>query len=847
MWKTSWKNLWSHKRRLLGTSFAVLLGVAFLAATLVLTDTMRAGLDNAFTESMEGTDVVVRSETELGDDEGAQQRGLLDLTIVDELQSVEGVRVTAAVVEGKTQIVAPDGDLVGGDGPPTVGANWVDDPDLSGWDLIEGRGPAVDGEVVINKTAADDAGLHVGDRTTVRTPELVPVTIVGIASLGEDDAVGGLTYVAFTLEQAQEVLLGDTGKITSVALAAEPDVSQEELQARVQPTLPAGLEALTGAQVVDELNDEIESDFLGFMEKALLVFAGIALLVATFSIHNTFSILVAQRTRESALLRALGASRRQVIGSVAIESTTVGLLSSLGGLGAGVALAFGLQKAMDAGGLGIPTASMVIGTATVVAAIVTGMLVTIVASVAPAVKASRVPPLAAMRGVAIDRSSSSKIRGVVGAVVAGGGIALTFSGVDGGDGSMSRAGLGALLSLVGLVVLGPVVARPATAVLGLPVRVLRGQTGALARQNAMRNPRRTSGTASALLVGTAVVALFTVVAASLKSSIDEVVDKQFAGDLVVVEEGFSGVGIDPALAPAMDELPEVSLATGFGEAVVVVDGETEYPLVGDPVAIGELLALDVTAGALSSAGNEGLALEREYADEHGWQIGAEVPMEFADGSTEVVVVSAIYDQDTLVGELLMPREVYARHATQVTDVAVLIDLADGVAIEDGKAAAQAVADRFVAPDVLDRDEYVDSVAGEVDQTLVLVYGLLGLAIIIALLGIANTLSLSIHERTREIGLLRAVGQTRRQLRSTVRWEAVIVAVFGTLGGIALGTFLGWALFSAIAAEEGFGSFTAPVGTLAVIVVLSAVAGVLASVRPARRAARLDVLRAISVG
>jgi putative ABC transport system permease protein len=500
---------------------------------------------------------------------------------------------------------------------------------------------------------------------------------------------------------------------------------------------------------------------------------------------------------------------------------------------------------MDTLGFGLPTASMALHGDTVVTAMTVGLLVTVAASIAPAIKASRVLPLAALRDVAIDRSSASKGRLAAGALVTAAGAAMTVGGAT-AVGSLPLTGLGALALLIGVVMLGPVAARPTSAVLGAPLARLRGISGQLARGNAMRNPRRTAGTASALMVGVAVVSMFTVVAASLKAYVDHTVDKAFAGDLVMVSDNFSTVGMSPEVAPAIAKLPEVSVATPMANAPLQLDGKDEFATAVGGHDLAKVMDINVTKGSLDDLGTDGLALSTHEAEDRGLHVGDTVPVSFADGAKSTLTVRTVYDDADLVGPVLVSREAWAPHAQQESDTVVLIELADGVSMAQGEAAVQKVADQHLAPDVQTRQEYIDSVAGQIDQMLAVVYVLLVLAIIIALMGIANTLSLSIHERGRELGLLRAVGQSRRQLRSMVRGESVVVAAFGAAGGVGLGCFLGWALLKAISSSGGnFTVFSVPVTQLAVVLTLGALVGVVAAWRPARRAGKLDILAAIA--
>ncbi|HEY8545094.1 MAG TPA: ABC transporter permease, partial [Acidimicrobiales bacterium] len=543
MWRTTISSLRAHKRRLLGTCLAVVLGVAFLSGTLVLGDSTRAGFKDLFTEANEGTDAYVRSATNIDVDDLANV-GLLDEELVDAIAALDGVAVAEPVIEGSGQIIGRDGDPIGGNGPPTIAGNWISDPDVNPYSIVEGEAPSGPGEVVIDKATAEQGDLEVGDTTTIRTPAPVEVTITGVARFGSSDGMAGVTYAAFTLDEAQQLLMPEPDRVTAIRVAAADGTSQEALADRIAQLLPDDAEVLTGAALTQEQQDDIEGDFLGAMENFLLLFAGIALVVAGFSIYNTFSIVVAQRSRESALLRALGASRRQVLVSTLAESLVVGVVASMLGLLAGVGLAAGLTGLMDAMGFPLPGDSMPLRSDTVIVGMALGVIVTVAASVGPAIKAARVLPLAALRDVAIDRSDTSRARLVAGAAVTAAGVGLTVFGAT-SAGSLSLTGLGSLALLVGLVMLGPVVARPAGAVLGAPLARFRGISGQLARGNAMRNPKRTAGTASALMVGVAVVAMFTVIAASLKAYIDETVDAAFAGDLVMVSDNFSTVGMSP--------------------------------------------------------------------------------------------------------------------------------------------------------------------------------------------------------------------------------------------------------------------------------------------------------------
>ncbi len=835
-------DLWSRKRRLIGMFSAILIGVAFLAGTLVLGDTMRSGFGTLFAEANAGTDAVVRSTTRLSSD-AIEQQGALDASLLDEIRAVDGVAAAEISVQGLGQIADDDGELLGGNGPPTLAGNWIDDESLSPWRLAEGRAPAGPGEVVIDRRAADLGDFAVGDHTTVLMPQPVPVEIVGIATFGSSDSLSGATFVAFTTEEAERLLTGGPGRISAVVVQARDGVSEAALVANLDAVLPDGVEAISGADLTAEQRQDIEDDFLGLFETFLLVFAGIALLVAMFSINNAFSILVAQRSRESALLRAIGASRGQVLLAVTIEALVVGVLASAAGVAFGIALAAGLRALLDAAGLTLPTGSLSISAGDMALAATVGVVVTLVASALPALRSTRVPPLAAMRAVAVERVGSGRVRAVSGVALLVGGAAVTVAGALGD--SLEIAALGGVGLLVAMVMLGPVVAGRASATLGWPLTKVQGLVGRLAVRNARRNPRRTAGTASALMVGVAVVTLFTVFAASLKASVDDATSRSFEGDLVIANDSFSGAGLAPELVTELRALPAVDVATGLGNGVADIEGETRDLTVIDPAGIDRVLDLDITAGSVAALQRDRIGVSEKFADDHGLALGDRVPVGFGDGGSEELTVGMLFDDDALVGGVLLPEATWLEHATQPSNVAVLLALREGVALEDGRAAVQAVADRFSAGDVQDREEYVASVGDQVDQMLGIVYVLLALAILIALMGIANTLALSIHERTRELGLLRAVGETRAQLRRMIRGESAVIAAFGTVGGLALGLALAWAVVRAVQSGGTLTAFAVPGGQLLVVLVVGAAAGVLAGLRPARRAARLPVLEAIA--
>ncbi|MEU2673980.1 FtsX-like permease family protein [Streptomyces sp. NPDC007164] len=844
--RLSISSLRAHKRRFAGTFVAVLLGVAFLTGTLVMGDTLRASFDTMFANANAGTDAVVRGAdviTVAGDTRGTRQP--VSTALVKRIERTPGVAAAAPDIQGAGQLIGADGKPIGGQGPPTLAGNWIDDPELNPYRLAAGRAPAAPGEVVINRGTADRGGLGIGDTTVLRTPDPVHVRIVGLATFGGQDGMGQVTYTAMTQADAEKYLTPKPGEASAIQVRADPGTGRRELVDALRPVLPKGVEAITGQAAAAENRDMISGAFLGLFTTLLLVFSGIVLLVATFSIHNTFAIVVAQRTRENALLRALGAARRQVVVATLVEATAVAVIASAAGLAGGIGIAAGLQALFPAVGFPFPAGPLVIGAVSLVLPLAVGVLVCLGSALLPAIRAGRTAPLAALRESAVDGSGASRTRAVTGVVLLVAAVGVVLGGTL-ATSSVGLSAIGAVAVLAAFVILGPVAAAYAVRALGAPLGRLRGVTGGLARRNALRSPRRTASTATALMIGVAVVSLFTVFGASLKATMNRTVDRSFAGDVAISAPAFGagGSGLSPRLAPAVGRLPQVAAAVGLGKGVAEVDGAGRALTVTDPAALGRVFDLGRVDGSLTALGTNGIAVSATEAAERGLRPGSPVRLTFTDGARQDFTVRAVYDRPELAGDYVITRRAWAPHRAQDADSLIAVSFAPGVSTADGRAAVAKTAAAYGDPDVQTRGEYAKSSAGAIDMMLTLVYALLALAVLIALLGIANTLTLALHERTRELGLLRAVGQTRGQLRSMVRWESVLVAAFGTAGGLLLGGFLGWVLVEASAGDTAVAFDLPPLRLLAVALVGIA-AGALAGLRPARRAARLNVLRAIA--
>jgi putative ABC transport system permease protein len=853
------RSLWEHKRRLISTVLAIVLGVAFMSGTFVFADTIDRVFDDLFGETRAGVDVQVQGVALFDGGLGGQDaRELLDTRLVEQVAGVEGVAVAEPFVQifgfgAQNRVLGPDGEPLGAAaGPPTLIESWITDERLSPYRLASGRAPSSDDQIALNVAAAEDAGFSLGD--PVRVVSQVgedTYTLVGTFTFGEAESAAGSVSAGLTLAEAQR-LAGLEDRTQVILAAGEDGITEEDLTRRVASVLPPQAEALTGTEAAEQDASDVQEGF-AFFRQLLTIFAAIALLVGTFIISNTFAILVAQRTRELALLRAIGASRRQVLGSVLLEAVVIGLVAAVLGLAVGIALATAVTAALEASGAELPTSGLVISTTTIVTALVLGLGITVLASVVPAVQATRVPPLAALRDVAIDRAGASKPRIVAGVAL----LALGAWSLSGAwrieEPELSTVGVGALALIVGAIVIGPVLAEPSVRTLGAALPRLRGITGVLATENAARSPKRTSATASALLIGVALIGFITVFAASARESVVAEVERGFTGDLIVQAEGggFGGPGgFPPSVADtiaAVDGVETVS-RVGFTQAQVTYpDGGTATQFVQsvDPPTLSEVFDARMAEGAVTDLTPGGALVDQGVASDNDLAVGDVIRLTGTGGQTVELTIQGLSDDLTLLGFWSIDTADYERLVSERQLVQVVATVADGTDAEGVRAEVADALSSVPAIEVLDRDGFVGSLTDQITSFLTLVNALLALSVVIAMIGIANTLSLSIHERTRELGLLRAVGMTRAQLRSAVRWEAVLISVLGTVVGLALGLVVSWALVTSLG-SFGLTRFTVPVGQLAIVVLVAAVLGVLASIRPARRAARLDILEAIAV-
>lgn len=843
MLRLTLKNVWGYKVRLALTATAVVLGVAFMVGTMVLTDTMSRSFDSIFETAGADIDLVIqRSEAVSYRDTTARAR--ISESTVGDVRAVSGVDSASGAIQGMTQIVYRDGTFSPQAGTGmSVGGNWIEDARLNPFELASGHAPQADDEVVIDKATAEAQGFQAGDSLKILVRgEPVALTVAGIATFGDLDGIPGTSLVALNDRMAQQYF-AEPGQYDSIVVAAGSGVELGAVSADINSALGAGsYEIKTGAQDTADKQEDLKED-LSFFNDFLMTFAYVALFVGTFIIYNTFSILIAQRAKDNAMLRAIGASRRQLLWSTAIESAVVGLVAGAIGLGLGILMSFGLRALLTGVGMELPSAATVVGTHTVVTAFVVGVGVTVLSAVGPAMKGSRVRPIAALRDVAIDRTGASIIRTVIGTLMAAAGVGAFANGVIGkGESALMFIAMGSLATVLGLFVLGPVLAGPIVRVIAWPIAARGGATGSLARENATRSPKRTAATASALMVGVALVGFITVLAASTKASIDDAIGKSMGADFVIDTGNGHAGGLNTDLAARLAARPEVKSLSAYRSAPGELEGAAVMVDSVDTATVGDVFDLNVLEGSIEDVGAGSIAVVVDQATERGLELGDTVHVRFTGGETDLRVV-AIYDAMFPEGGFLVDNSTVAAYVPVQLDKKIFLSMADGVEAGQARALIEQELGGYPSADLQDKAEFTENITSQVDALLNLVYGLLTLAVVIALIGIANTLALSVHERTREIGLLRAVGMTQGQVRCTVRIESVLIALLGTVLGTVLAIASAWGITKAL--EPDVSAFIVPGAQLAVIICLAAGAGILAALAPARRASKLNVLDAIS--
>jgi putative ABC transport system permease protein len=845
MLTATFRSMVAHKLRVLLTTASIALGVALLAGTLILTNTMGIAFDQLFGKISAGTDAVVRTQAPYTSTEGVgTERGPIDASVLDRVQHVDGVRAAEGSVKGYALLTDTEGHAITTNGgAPTNGYSMPADEELRGdVELLSGHAPEGPREVAIDATSAGDHDIALG--STIKVLFQGPTrefTVVGTVGYGDGiKDLGGTTSAYFDTATAQRVL-DNHGTFDEIDVSADPGISQATLADRLSRVVPPGAEAVTGDAVAKENADAIKANFkiVGII---FGIFAGIALFVGSFIIWNTFTMTVTQRSREIALLRAIGARRRQVLGSLMLEALALGLGASALGIGLGVLVAKGLKALMDAVGLALPFTALQIPPSAIWGSLLVGTLVTVVAAVVPARRATKVLPVEALRESAPGGEAPSKGRAVLGLAVLAAGAAGLLAALYAGAGILVF-GLGLLASMVGVMIALPLAVRPLAAAIATPLR-LRGLPGELAKQNATRNPKRTSATAAALMVGLTLVVSMGVFASSLKASFSDVVGDQTDADLYVVTSSAQAPGFSPSVVEAVEGVDGVDVVSPNGWGQARFDGNGSGYSSIDPGNADQVMNLKVSQGSVSDLGSNGVVVSKSAAKDHGWELGDTVSAEFAQSGQHRLHVVGVYDGKGWIGDdyVLSIAEQNAFAGPQLVSTALVTVTpgSDQAAVQDSIAAA--LADHPDAK-VLDRAGFEKEASGFIDQLLTFMTVMLALAVLIALLGIVNTLALSVFERTRELGLLRAVGMTRNQVRAMVRWESAVISLIGAISGAVLGIGIGLAM-SQVLKDEGIKSISIPVPQVALYVALAAVAGIVAAIGPARSAARVDVLKAV---
>lgn len=841
MFRTTLANLSRRKLRLAATSLAVLLGVMFTSGTLVLTDSLGATFNELFTNVYANTSAVVRSNHVIKGDlqvaASGSTRGTLSDSMIAKVADIDGVASASGAVQGYTQIIKRNGKALGNpnQGPPTMGSSFATDRAVSPYRVVQGRGPRTSAEFVTDISTAKAAGYRIGDHVPMLTQTgRVTKTLVGVTRFGDKSSAGGSTMSQFTLSEAQR-LFGKPGQVDEIWVRANTGVTQAQVVSDIQAAKLAGTETITGAAAAQEAKD-LATSFLSFITVFLLVFALIALLVGAFIIANTFSILVAQRTRELALLRAIGASARQVLASVVAEAAIVGLIASAAGLGLGFVVGTGLEALIGGSDF---ASSTTLSPRTIIASFVIGIGITVLSALFPARKAAKVAPVEAMRQAALEDNAHGRTRMVIGIVFAAI-CAVTLVAAVAAKRNVYVA-LGAPAGLIAAVLLGPVIA----AAIARASRVLTrrsGMAGHLGVENVLRNPKRTAATASALMIGATLVCAISVFASSAVASIDNLVDTGFHGDAVITS---TGNGVPLSDIDKVAKTPGVARMAAMRYGAATVDGTGMIVAASNPADLAALVDMKVSAGDLATLGNDGMAVAETEATRRHWRVGTTVKVVLLDGTAKTLTVKAIYTNPLVGRSVFASTEAIAGSLVQPVSQIAFVKADAGV----DSATLVARLDRIMKSNptatVQTNAEFKKSSAAQMDAFLNIVYAMLGLAVFIAFMGIVNTLGLSILERTRELGLLRAVGMTRRQLRKTIRIEALLISMTGTVVGLVLGTAIGAALIKSFGPNQALTGFAIPVDRLVTVLVVGVIVGLVSAILPARRATRMDPLAALA--
>jgi putative ABC transport system permease protein len=838
------KSVLARKGRMLLSSLGVIASCTFLCGVFVFGDTIQGSFDRLFANAYANVDTVVRSSNAIEGDFGDDARDRIPSSLADEIRSLPGVAEVQPDVQSFARVTTADGTAVGIDGPPKFGGVYSGSEN-SPWALAEGRAPAGPDEVVIDRKSAESAKISIGDTVDVTATEVRSFEVVGIATFAGNDTSGGASWALFDLATAEEFVVGTPGQVDLILVAGDGSVSETELRDAVQSKLSGEtVEVLTGTEIIEESQSSIAEGFK-FFTTFLTIFAGIATFVGCFIIYNVFKISAAQRLRENALLRAVGARSSQVVKAQMVEAVAVGVLGGLLGFVGGIALATVIIALLTAIGFAPSDSALSIQFDTFVWTMVVGLVVTLVCAVLPALRAGRTPPLAAMRDVSVDRSGTSRRRVIVGVVS----VVVSILGVTLGLTSDTNWLVPGVLGLfVALIAFGPLIVTPLALALVPPLRAIRGVTGEVAARNAARSPERTALTAAALGICLALLVGVSTLGTSIIASFRSTVGEQFRGDISVsTSDQGSGGGLPTTLVDELTPLPEVGDVVAFGGAPVrlTIGGEPEDSLIVtvNADAAENLIDFSFTGQGWDAVRDTSVVVPEDFASENSLEVGDTIGAGFLDGTTTDLTIVGLFDSPT-VDSVVADRSLLTDVKTIRFDVQILATAAPGTSVDEARDAIAVVAETYPTAKVQTRDEFIDSQIDQLGGFLNFIYALLGMSVFIAVLGIVLTLLLSVYERRRELGLVRAVGMTRSQVRSSVRWESIVTALLGAVIGVVLGLTLGWIVVQALK-DQGLNTFDFSAVSVLAFSIGAIGFALVAAWLPARKAAKADILQAIA--
>ncbi|TMU94193.1 ABC transporter permease [Streptomyces sp. DASNCL29] len=846
MLRTALRNVLAHKARLLMTVLAVMLGVAFVAGTLVFTNTISDAYQKSSQKGFKGVDVAISPDKKDDDSANPGDAPRLSQRLLDQASKVPGATSAFGVVKGSSALADKKGDLLGS-GFSNLGGNYY--PGSGGKDprynMTEGRAPKAAGEIALDSRTAERGHYKAGDSIRVSVDGPVRTEkVVGVFTTDDGNVAAGGTLALYDTATAQK-LFGKPGQFDEIDVKAAAGTSQSTLKSSIDKILPEQAKATTAKKLAKDQAKAIEEG-MSSMQTAMLVFAGIALFVGIFIIVNTFSMLVAQRTRELALMRAVGATRRQVTRSVLIEATVVGAVAAVVGLAAGVGIGAVLRSVLNSTGANVPDGPLIVAPTTVLASVVVGVVVTVLSAWLPGRRAAKIPPVAAMNSVhAAPTTRGLVLRNTIGSILAAAGAALVVAGAGMGDDGQGPMAFGAAAMVIGIFVLTPLLSRPLIAAAGPVLRIF-GMPGKLARQNAVRNPRRTAATASALMVGLTLITGMTVIAGSMQKGIDKMAADGLRSDYVVSMGGGGATGgrpLSPEVSKTLAKLPEVSTISPLRTSPARIAGDSDSLTGVDPKAIKDLVNVDFTEGSFAALGGTKALIDDKIADEHHWKVGSTIPVTYEDGRSGKLTVGGVYEGNQMIRGVMVDNATVTPHMTTVADFQVMLKTKGG-ATENNKDLLKKTLGENPAIKIQNKQDISDEIASAFTLMLNMLYGLLAMAVIVAVLGVINTLAMSVFERSKEIGMLRAIGLDRGGVKRMVRLESLVISLFGGVLGLGLGVFFGWAAGELIATALPSYELVLPWARMGLFLLMAALVGIIAALWPARRASKLNMLAAI---